>query len=46
MRMLVLNGNYRAPLIFNEETQDAAEKSSNASNPPSACFRVRKGTRR
>ncbi|HAV76984.1 MAG TPA: cysteine--tRNA ligase [Anaerolineae bacterium] len=27
MRMLVLNGNYRAPLIFNEETQDAAEKS-------------------
>ncbi len=27
MRMLVLNGNYRAPLIFSEETQDAAEKS-------------------
>jgi cysteinyl-tRNA synthetase len=27
MRMLVLNGYYRAPLIFNEETQDAAEKS-------------------
>ncbi len=27
MRMLVLSGNYRAPLIFNEETQDAAEKS-------------------
>ena len=27
MRMLVLNGNYRAPLLFNEETQDAAEKS-------------------
>jgi cysteinyl-tRNA synthetase len=27
MRMLVLTGNYRAPLIFNEETQDAAEKS-------------------
>ena len=26
MRMLVLNGYYRAPLIFNEETQDAAEK--------------------
>jgi len=26
MRMLVLSGNYRAPLIFNEETQDAAEK--------------------
>jgi cysteinyl-tRNA synthetase len=25
--MLVLSGNYRAPLIFNEETQDAAEKS-------------------
>ena len=27
MRMLVLSGNNRAPLIFNEETQDAAEKS-------------------
>jgi cysteinyl-tRNA synthetase len=27
MRMLVLTGYYRAPLIFNEETQDAAEKS-------------------
>ena len=27
MRMLVLNGAYRAPLIFNEETLDAAEKS-------------------
>src|SRR5690349_3978808 len=27
MRMLVLNGTYRAPLIFNDETQDAAEKS-------------------
>jgi len=27
MRMLVLNGYYRAPLIFNEETQNAAEKS-------------------
>ena len=27
MRMLVLSGNYRAPLIFNEETQEAAEKS-------------------
>src|SRR5215216_3581146 len=27
MRMLVLMGYYRAPLIFNEETQDAAEKS-------------------
>src|SRR6266498_5017117 len=27
MRMLVLSGYYRAPLIFNEETQDAAEKS-------------------
>jgi len=27
MRMIVLSGNYRAPLIFNEETQDAAEKS-------------------
>jgi cysteinyl-tRNA synthetase len=27
MRMLVLSGSYRAPLIFNEETQDAAEKS-------------------
>src|SRR5688572_10485582 len=27
MRMLVLNSYYRAPLIFNEETQDAAEKS-------------------
>ncbi len=26
MRMLVLSGNYRAPLIFNEETQDTAEK--------------------
>ncbi|HSM72337.1 MAG TPA: cysteine--tRNA ligase [Anaerolineales bacterium] len=26
MRMLVLSGNYRAPLIFNEATQDAAEK--------------------
>ena len=27
MRMLVLMGSYRAPLSFNEETQDAAEKS-------------------
>ncbi len=27
MRMLVLNSAYRAPLIFNDETQDAAEKS-------------------
>jgi len=27
MRMLVLVGSYRAPLIFNDETQDAAEKS-------------------
>jgi cysteinyl-tRNA synthetase len=27
MRMLVLSGNYRAPLVFNDETQDAAEKS-------------------
>ncbi|MGE5461825.1 MAG: cysteine--tRNA ligase [Syntrophothermus sp.] len=27
MRMLVLMGSYRAPLVFNEETQDAAEKS-------------------
>jgi cysteinyl-tRNA synthetase len=27
MRMLVLRGDYRAPLIFNDETQDAAEKS-------------------
>src|SRR5512138_3161613 len=27
MRMLVLSGSYRAPLSFNEETQDAAEKS-------------------
>jgi cysteinyl-tRNA synthetase len=27
MRMLVLSGNYRAPLVFNEETQGAAEKS-------------------
>jgi cysteinyl-tRNA synthetase len=26
MRMLVLNGSYRAPLIFNEETLDSAEK--------------------
>jgi cysteinyl-tRNA synthetase len=26
MRMLVLSGTYRAPLIFNEETQDAAQK--------------------
>jgi cysteinyl-tRNA synthetase len=26
MRMLVLSSNYRAPLIFNDETQDAAEK--------------------
>jgi len=26
MRMLVISGNYRAPLIFNDETQDAAEK--------------------
>jgi cysteinyl-tRNA synthetase len=25
MRMIVLSGNYRAPLTFNEETQDAAE---------------------
>ncbi len=27
MRMLVLAGSYRAPLIFNDETQDSAEKS-------------------
>ena len=27
MRMLVLTGSYRAPLIFNDDTQDAAEKS-------------------
>jgi len=27
MRMIVLSGNYRAPLTFNEEIQDAAEKS-------------------
>ncbi|HUH99057.1 MAG TPA: cysteine--tRNA ligase [Anaerolineales bacterium] len=27
MRMLVLNGSYRAPLIFNDETLDAAERS-------------------
>ena len=27
MRMLVLNGSYRVPLIFNDETLDAAEKS-------------------
>jgi cysteinyl-tRNA synthetase len=26
MRMLVLNGTYRAPLLFNDETLDAAEK--------------------
>jgi len=26
MRMLVLNGNYRSPLIFNDETLDAAAK--------------------
>jgi cysteinyl-tRNA synthetase len=26
MRMLVLNGNYRSPLIFNDETLDGAEK--------------------
>ncbi len=28
MRMLVLNGSYRAPLLFNEGTLDAAEKSA------------------
>jgi cysteinyl-tRNA synthetase len=27
MRMLVLSGSYRGPLIFNDETQDAAERS-------------------
>ena len=27
MRMLVLNGTYRAPLMFNDETLDAADKS-------------------
>src|SRR5512136_2599673 len=27
MRMMVLSGSYRAPLLFNEETLDAAEKS-------------------
>jgi cysteinyl-tRNA synthetase len=26
MRMLVLNGTYRAPLLFNDDTQDAAQK--------------------
>ncbi|HET8669854.1 MAG TPA: cysteine--tRNA ligase, partial [Candidatus Saccharimonadales bacterium] len=43
MRMLVLSGNYRAPLIFNEETQDAAEKSlerlKSALRPSSASAR-------
>ncbi|HEX8992691.1 MAG TPA: cysteine--tRNA ligase [Anaerolineales bacterium] len=29
MRMLVLNGSYRAPLMFNDGTLDAAEKSVN-----------------
>ena len=44
MRMLVLSGNYRAPLIFNEETQDAAEKSLErikSAFRPAACFRQR-----
>src|SRR5688572_28459279 len=27
MRMLVLSSNYRAPLVFSDETQDTAEKS-------------------
>jgi cysteinyl-tRNA synthetase len=43
MRMLVLSGNYRAPLVFNEETQDAAEKSleriKSAFRPASASAR-------
>ena len=34
MRMLVLNGSYRAPLLFNDDTLDAAQKTSSASNPP------------
>ena len=39
MRMIVLSGNYRAPLTFNEGIQDAAEKSlerlKSAFRPPS-----------
>ena len=45
MRMLVLSRIYRAPLVFNEETQDAAEKSlerlKSALRPASG---IRKGT--
>jgi cysteinyl-tRNA synthetase len=40
MRMLVLNGSYRAPLVFNDETLDSAEKGldriKSALKPPSA----------
>ncbi len=47
MRMLVLNGTYRAPLLFNDDTLDAAQK--NRRTPqicPAACFPLRKWTRR
>jgi cysteinyl-tRNA synthetase len=57
MRMLVLNGTYRAPLLFNDETLDAAEKnverlksvlkpaSASASGLAADAFSVLDGTR-
>ena len=43
MRMLVLNGTYRAPLVFNDETLDSAEKGleriKSALKPASAATR-------
>ena len=43
MRMLVLNGTYRAPLLFNDETLDAAQKNCRTPQICAAtCFRLRK----
>ena len=45
MRMLVLSGSYRAPLMFNDGTLDAAEKSlSRLKSGSPACAHLRQGT--
>ena len=47
MRMLVLNGTYRAPLLFNDETLDAAREERRAPQIRiSTCLPLRKGTLR
>ena len=47
MRMLVLSSNYRAPLVFGDETQDAAEKGlERLKICPSFCLSLRKRTLR